>query len=651
MNDQDKSQSQLISELQALRAEKSTDKHSHDYLSSILEVLPDLAFIIDEEGTVLEAVASKINENLFYGEKDNSVGNTIWEIFAEKDSQPIMDTVRATILSGEQQRLVYFLKVPEGERWFEGRCTRLKAPIKGKKAVMWLARDITEERQSNKIVFEKNSLLSSVIEEMKDLFFVKDLQGRYQIMNQACLDFLGSSRDKVMGHDDFAIFPDEMAQKFREADQRTIEDGITSTFDELVRTPTGDITVMTTKGVYRNENNEVIGIFGLVKDISERIEKEEKLKIAREHAEAANEAKSVFLSRMSHELRTPLHAIIGFSQIQKTMYPDAPDHIKQCSEEIFNSGHHLLNLVNDILDIVRIEQKRMVIKLEHCELNSIMEQCINLVKQLADEHQVALYTEASSLSVKADNTRLKQVLINLLANAIKYNRHGGSVTLSTRTLESNKVEISVIDTGIGISAKDQQAIFEPLTRLKYAEEHQIDGSGIGLSLSKLLVEEMDGNILLESVVDRGTIFYVTLPGGEVIKKPYDQTPHASLLSNSNLSVLYIEDNESSTTLLKMMFSTFPNLILSTVSTAEEGIRVAQESTFNLIIIDINLPGMNGISALKALKEIKHLQDTKMVALSADVLPEQIGEAMAAGFDHYLTKPMDMLQLIEFINTI
>ncbi len=650
MNDQHKTKAQLIEELQVLRAQQATGTGHKDRLMAVLQVLPDLAFIVDEDGLVLEALASTENEGLMYEQKEHALGKTIWNIFPQENAKALMNIVQKTISSGKPQELIYFLNVPQGPCWFEGRSRKLEKPINGKQAVIWLARDITQQQTTKNELIEKNNLLNSVIEEMTDIFFVKDLQGRYQIVNQACLNFLQCSKEAIIGHDDFALFPDSMAVKFREADQKIISDAVTKTFDEVVHTPQGNIIVMTTKGVYRNNNNEILGIFGLVRDISERIEKQQKLEVARNEAQAANEAKSVFLSRMSHELRTPLHAILGFSQIQKNMFDNIPDQLQECNDEIAGAGEHLLKLVNDILDIVHIEQKRLAVKLEPCDLNAIIVQSVNLVKKLAKDNHISLLSEACSLSVLADNTRLKQVIINVLTNAIKYNRAGGSVTLRSSCLKGGRVQISIQDTGVGISKTDQTAIFDPLTRLKYAEERQIEGSGIGLPLSQSLLAEMNGDIVVESEVNVGSTFHITLPLSHV-KQDASPTKVPAILSNADISVLYIEDDESSSSLLKMMFSALPNSSLSIAPNAEQAIKLAKDNSYNLIIIDINLPGMGGISALKILKKMPHLKPCKIIALSADVLPDQIDRALAAGFDQYLTKPVSIPQLIELIKNI
>ncbi len=391
-------------------------------------------------------------------------------------------------------------------------------------------------------------------------------------------------------------------------------------------------------------------------EIERRKIAEKHLTEAKSQAELANAAKTEFLSRMSHELRTPLNAVIGFAQLQKLrMKPQASEDDKLSTEHILHAGRHLLMLVNDILDIDSISNNELDVPLSDCQLNLAIEQSIALVQSQAVDNGIVLKYQASPLSVVANHGRLKQVLINLLSNAIKYSLVGGTVDIQVREAVDQRVDILVKDSGVGIEAKDLQSIFDPFTRLAYADENEVQGAGIGLALSKFLVQQMKGDIHIESQPGVGTTLWLSLAKGE-------SAPQMSELEISPLKIpaelptrdcmiLYIEDDSASRELLSMIISFEDGKEIVTAKTAEEGLELATEHQPALIIIDINLPVMSGIDAVKLIKQDPRLADSQVVALSADALPGQIEIAMQAGFDDYLTKPVDVSRMMDIIEAL
>lgn len=370
----------------------------------------------------------------------------------------------------------------------------------------------------------------------------------------------------------------------------------------------------------------------------------------KENAEASSREKSAFLSRMSHELRTPLNAIIGFSSIMKRHIDHTtPANIVKSNDHILQAGRHLLFLVEDIFELSNSENSEIEISLTNVDFDAAVEASFNLVSNEAQTRNITLFYENTNLYILANAHRLRQVLVNLLMNAIKYNHQRGSVTVRAKVLAQEQIEITVEDTGVGIEPNEKETVFAPFSRLTYATKNEIDGVGIGLTLCKFLVEQMNGNIGFNQALERGTVFFVRLPQAEAgelnIPLKRDHFPKSTGLSRS---VLYIEDNRISRELLEIHLADFPGIKLVTAHTAKTGIEIAKTIRPDVIFIDINLPDISGVDALRIMKNDPIFHATRMIALSADAMPEQIEYAMNAGFDQYLTKPVDLDEVVKSI---
>lgn len=387
----------------------------------------------------------------------------------------------------------------------------------------------------------------------------------------------------------------------------------------------------------------------------------DELSLAKEEAEIASKAKSVFLSRMSHELRTPLNAVLGFAELLKLDVDDDQPERLELLEHIVSGGQHLLSLIVDIMDVVSLDNRKMIIPLSDTSLRPVIDESVNMVRSLANDYSVSIIVDDVDFCVYSNPLRLRQVIINLLSNAIKYNRHSGSITLTAQVAESGQVRISVADTGVGIAPEEVEKLFEPFTRLAYAEKNAIQGTGIGLSLCKYLVEEMRGSITVKANgASPGTTFCISLPVGA--PNALSHTAHGILhdsesgiasLARQDIagSVLYIEDSLTNRKLLQVAASRYPSLVFATSDNAEQGIELARRMRPALILMDINLPHMDGFEAVKILRADPHFQHTHFVALSAEALPNQISRAIAAGFDSYFVKPIDMPRIFELFDSI
>jgi len=377
------------------------------------------------------------------------------------------------------------------------------------------------------------------------------------------------------------------------------------------------------------------------------------MKDAKEEAERANAAKSDFLSRMSHELRTPLNAILGFGQLLEsdTEHPLTQTQIGNI-REILQGGNHLLHLINEVLDLSRIESGRLEIYLEAVNIAPLIESCMKQLQSLADKHAISFMLDLSDMWVMADAVRLKQVMINLLSNAIKYNREGGRIQVSCFAPAGQRLRISVQDSGNGIPAAMLSRLFQPFERMATAYEGE-EGTGIGLALSKMLVEAMHGKIGVYSVPGTGSTFWFELPlcepdvpGAKPLGEGAADTGKSAA---GQYKVLYVEDNPANLRLVQKILDTRKNVQLLAAANAEVGLEVAMYGQPDLILLDINLPGMGGFEAIQQLKINPVTRDIPVIAVTSNAMARDIERGRAAGFAEYLTKPLDVKKFLQMLD--
>lgn len=553
--------------------------------------------------------------------------------------------------------------------------------------------DITEKKRAEEKLEQQNELMKAILKAMPDLVFIMDNNGTYLEYYADNVEELLAPKNELIGMNLRDLFDNETAKrhikKIRECIQKkdVINYDYTITFNGVLIFYEVRLILLSDNKVLRfvrditkrkSAENEILNLnvnlenkikertaqlaktnLELLKEIEGRNRVEDDLKKARQDAEEANLAKSEFLSRMSHELRTPMNSILGFAQLleMNELLPKQKKSVKH----ILHSGKILLDLINEVLDISRIESGRLSLSIEPVPLESVIKEIVDVVYLLAKAKQIKIELTDSPLSklyIKSDRQRLKQILINLINNAIKYNKIGGLVSIKTELVpglyeNSQRIRISIIDKGIGISPEDLKKIFTPFERIG-AEKSQTEGTGLGLTVVKKLVEAMGGKIGVESVKDVGSTFWFELPQAEHNQEELNPEVFLSLKSDNESfkgQILYVEDNQPNIELIEQIFSLQRSGIrLVVCKKGRDVVKVAKEKKPDLILLDLNLPDIHGSEVLEQLKADKITKDIPVVVISADAMPQQLEKLIKAGAKNYLTKPLDIKEFLEVIDT-
>jgi len=404
----------------------------------------------------------------------------------------------------------------------------------------------------------------------------------------------------------------------------------------------------------RDQAGNLRGFAKLTRDLTERRQVEADLTNAKAAAETANLAKSDFLSGMSHELRTPLNAILGFGQLMESDSPPPSPAQKASIEQILHAGWYLLDLINEILDLALIESGKLSLSPEPMSLRDVMLECKTMIEPQATKRRIRMtFPEFDGpYFIDADRTRVKQILINLFSNAIKYNKEGGTVVVGCTPSARDRVRVSVTDSGAGLPPEKLAQLFQPFNRL--GQEANIEGTGIGLVVTKRLVELMGGAIGVKSTVGMGSLFWFELVSTvaprlaaevETPTSPKPGSPGDELLR----TLLYVEDNPANLQLVEQLIARRPGMRLLAAADADTGVEIARTRQPDVILMDINLPGMSGIEALAILRRDPTTASIPVVALSANAIPRDIEKGLEAGFCRYLTKPIKVHEFMDALD--
>ncbi|MGZ5599038.1 MAG: ABC transporter substrate-binding protein [Methylobacter sp.] len=589
-----------------------------------------------------------------------SVQHDATEIFAlmhPDDLEPIWRSIRNSARQltdwTEQFRVLHPQK---GEIWVEGHATPEQLTHG---AVLWhgFIHDITDRKLAEQALQNSEIRFRQMFEYVPIAYQSLDIEGCYLDLNDKTADMLGYKREELLGRCFGDFWIDTAKEKFPIVFDNFKTTQHVSSELQLLRKDGRTLTVLIDGRIQRDANSKFIQTHCILWDISERKHLENMLLEAKTAAENANKAKSDFLSHMSHELRTPLNAIIGFSQLLEIgELEPLSDTQKEAVAHIVTSSRQLLGLINKTLNLSRIESGKLDLYFENVDVEALKDDVLSLIQPFAAAHHIDMSYRCacpSKVFVRADSLRLRQILQNLLSNAIKYNRPEGSVTVDCE-VKGNNVRITVADTGIGISDQHRAKIFQSFQRLG-ADRSNVEGTGIGLVICKQLIEVMGGSIGFDSTEGIGSRFWIELPVAEperqTIKEASFDTPANSSYANAQLygRVLYIEDSRVNISVMRQIFRQFPAIELLISENAEAGLALIQQTAPKLVLMDINLPGMNGLEALHIIKSNPATAAVPVVAVSAAATPHEVEAGLNAGFTAYLIKPFGIPELIELIH--
>ena len=531
-----------------------------------------------------------------------------------------------------------------------------------------IQRDITSRRESEAAHRESEARKTAIFENSLDAIVTMNADGEIVEWNQAAEKIFGYSREEAKGCDlANLIIPPAFHEAHRSGLARYLGTGEARILNHRLELPAmcADGREITVELIVTRLSTEVELLFaGFIRDLTEQKLIEAAFVAARDEAECANNAKSEFLSRMSHELRTPLNAILGFSQILQMEEGIEP--LRDIVDDIHDAGRHLLLLINEVLDISRIEAGQLALSPEPVAVREVASEALILIAPLAAKVNVSIEASVildSELYVLADRQRLVQCLLNLLANAVKYNRDNGHVDFECLSVAPGSdasenggteyLQIRLRDTGIGIEAEKMQRLFIPFDRLG-AEQGGIEGTGLGLSLTKSLVEEMGGTLGVESTPGVGSTFWLELPIAEsalpqVLNGFSDENNNSEIAIES--SVLLIEDNPRNLRVIERILAHRPRIKLLAALQGKLGLELARQHQPDLILLDLHLPDMQGDAILLALKAQQSTRDIPVVILSADATLGQIERLKADGAREYITKPINVPQFLAMIDFI
>lgn len=624
----------------------------------LFDLAPALILVLDPSFTIVAVTDAYLNATMT--QRDQIVGKHLFEVFPDNPDDPNASGVRNLTASLEavlRYKVTNKMNIQKydirkvGSEEFE---ERFWAPVNTPmlnadgevELIMHRADDVTEMMRLGRAETD----LDRFFDVSLDMLCIASSDGRFKRVSPAFTDTLGWSQEQLTTTPFLEfIHPDDIQATINEVDRQIRTGEQVLQFENRYKHMDGTWRTLSWKSMPQPDGL----MYATARDVTQAREAQRELEEAREAADRANTAKSEFLSRMSHELRTPLNAVIGYAQLLKMRSYDAK--IQDSAHAILKGGHHLLSLINEILDLARIEAGKLTLSLEPVEVKAAIEHALDLVRPTADSQGIEIEIGGDPIEdifVMADRQRLVQVLLNLLSNAIKFNRPAGQVKVSFYQTDREYCRIEVADTGMGIDDEQTDRLFKPFERLG---SESIEGTGLGLALSSSLAQLMGGAIALVSTSPQGSTFAIALKSAEPPSTNsipvVDLDERRANEEGTKLRVIYIEDNLSNIEFLETVFEEIGGVDLITAMQASVGVSLIEDHVPDLVLLDLNLPDSHGSEVLKKLKANPRTWQIPVIVISADATHMQIKRLMEAGAKAYLTKPIDLPTLFKEIDDV
>ena len=627
--------------------------------------------LLDINGNILEANQTALN---FAGVERNSIiGQPLWESSWWQTSEKEREKLKSAVSRAAHGHFVRYRTENKGINGSHVVVDfSLKPVFDGDGNVIYLipeGRNITDLIKLKNEQRHQKELLDAILENLAEAVMVCDAHGHLIRFNKAARSWLGTGNLKIPQQqwaEHFGLFDAEGTKLLKHSEiplVRAYHGYRVRNMYISIASKDQPIRVVTCNGdpIYE-DNGTQLGAVVVMHDVTETqtradrmqqmiFERTEELEKARLAADKANQAKSQFLSRMSHELRTPLNSVLGFAKL--LAISNLSDRQIRNANQIIKAGDHLLDLIDEILDLSRIETGSIKLDLHAIPLKPVLNEAVDIISPMLKKKDIRISMpeeENQDIVVYGDHRRLGQIFLNLLSNAIKYNKQSGMIYIVIQHLNDQRLRVGIKDTGIGISKKYQGKIFQPFERLN-APQKQIDGTGLGLCLSRNLMESMSGSITFESVINQGTTFWVEInktkkaESNLVLKDEIgkrDNTPKQA--NTENYCVLYIDDNSDNLDLVQQLFIDEKNYRLLTCKDGLQGFEMAVENEPNVILLDLHLPTLSGEEVLRKLRSDPRTINTFVVIISADAITYTRDDLISMGANEFLTKPLDVLEL-------